>query len=107
MNAISVKQTEQVDLGVSDKFLYGTHPRVAVNKAIKDRFTGDSAPSYLKGVTFKGGKFLVEIPANLDDDDYANHLASFEGIVYAELNDILNDGGVQEYMTEAQLDRLS
>ena len=99
-------ETEQVDLGVSEKFLYGKHPKSAVNKAIKDRFTGEDRPSYMKGITFKGGKFLVEIPANLDDDDYANHLADFEGIVYPELDDIINDGGVMDYMTEAQLDRI-
>lgn len=106
MNTTTKPQTEQVDLGVAESHLYGKYPKSAVNKAIKDRFTGEGAPSYLEDVTFKGGKFLVEIPANLSDDDYTNHLADFEGIVYSELSDILNDGGVQDYMTEAQIDRI-
>ena len=106
MTTIAAK-TEQVDLQVSENRAYPKHlPKSAINKAFRDRFNGEDAPSYLEDVTFRGGKFLVTIPAGLDDDDYTNHLADFEAIVYSEISDIVNDGGIYDYLTEDQLDRL-
>lgn len=99
--------TEQVDLGVSEQRLYRKGlPKSAVNRALRDRFNSEGKPSYLKDVTFKGGKILVTIPAGLEDDDYENHLADFEGIVYSEISDLLDDAGIEEYLSEDQISRL-
>lgn len=94
---------EQVNLGVSESFIFGKYPKATVTKAIKDRFSGQG---YFRGITFKGGKFLVDVPKDLDDDSLMNELAGYEAIVYGELDDIINDGGIQDYMTEGQLERL-
>lgn len=53
-------------------------------------------------ITYRPGRgFYIDLPANLDDDDVDNEIASCEGIVLMELSDLLDDGGLGDVLAAA------
>ena len=53
-------------------------------------------------ITYRPGRgFYIALPANLADDDVDNEIATSEGIVLAELSDLLDDGGLGDALAAA------